>query len=217
MFWPFRRNARKPVNTESSAFAALTDDARFVIRRMLRRRRFALSVVGFFALGIAAPTTVASLIDAVMLRPPAGVKSASRLRRIFLHLRTGDEQMLRAALAYPELVALEDSLLIGSIAGYTQSEVVAVEAGGRIDGARVSLCHVRVFRCTRRTRLGRGFARSETVPVAPASVTVVSYEFWSVGSTRTAPCWESRSGLEKPLHRRGSRRTGVSRHRPRRP
>ena len=66
----------------STVFENLLIDVRYAVRQFVRTPVFALAVILTMAIGVTANSTMVSLIDALMFRPPAHVKDPDSLGRI---------------------------------------------------------------------------------------------------------------------------------------
>src|ERR1700683_5726834 len=88
-----------------SRTATMANDLRFALRMILTHRGFSAAVVVTLALGIGANTMVFTLVNAVLLRPPA-VPGGERLVAIsYSNPSPGD---LGRRLSYPDFRACRD-------------------------------------------------------------------------------------------------------------
>ena len=115
----------------------LIRDLRYAFRGLLRSPGFTLAVVATLALGIGANTTMFGVIDATLLRPPAGVDAPSRVARIYFRVNSMGENRVMPSTAFPALEALGGVHAFAAVAGFTDGQVSV----GR--GAEAQPLHVR--------------------------------------------------------------------------
>jgi len=155
---------------------ALLQDIRYALRTLGRSPSFTLVAALTLALGIGANTTVFSLVNAVLLRPPAGVASPERLVGIYTSDYSGPPY---GTSSYPDVeeFARQRDVFSGVMA--YAPELVAVGRGDateRRSGELVSGAYFDVLGV--RPAFGRFFAPDEARLGAPAPVVVVSHAFW---------------------------------------
>ena len=99
----------------------IAGDAAHAVRLLVRRRAFALTAIATLALGLGAPTTIFSIVRAVLLRP-LPYPDADRVVRFRIESRTPRGQQI-AFDALPVAEALEwasTSATLSSIALYNE-------------------------------------------------------------------------------------------------
>jgi len=151
-------------------------DLRYAARVLLRSPGFTLAAVLTIALGIGANTTIFSLVNAVLLRPPPHVREPDRLVSIYTSDYSGPRLGASSYPDYLEIQALDD--VFDGVMAYvprplslndgTGSEVVLGEVvtGNYFDVLGIQAARGRTF-------LPEEFATRGTHPVA-----VISHRLW---------------------------------------
>ena len=158
----------------------LLQDLRYAIRGLLRSPGFALAVVVTLALGIGANTTMFGVLDTLLLKPPAGVRDAGRVQRVYF--RVGGVQgpgagTAIAGIAFPAYEALRGVRGFSDVAAFTDGQV-SLGTGAEARPARIRAVTASYFPLLGgTTALGRFFDTTEDrLGVGP--VAVVSYGYW---------------------------------------
>jgi predicted permease len=155
---------------------SLLHDLRYALRALARSPGFTLVTVLTLALGIGANTTMFSVINAVLLRPLAGVMAPERLVGLYTSDYSGPPY---GTSSFPDVVefAAQRDLFAGVMA-YTQ-DMAAVGRGEDVERRPAELVTGTYFEVLRLTpALGRFFAADEARPQSWAPVAVVSHAFW---------------------------------------
>ncbi len=161
--------------------AELWGDLRFGMRMILKKPGSNAAVVLALALGIGMNTAVFSFVNALLLRPPAGVHATGSLLEIWLHNRTSTGVQSYSPFTYPDYtyyrdhsLALEGVLAFdgdGSRAIWNRSGEGQVIQGQLVSGNYFSLLGVNAA-------LGRVISSADDQLENPRTVVVVSHSFW---------------------------------------
>jgi putative ABC transport system permease protein len=159
----------------------MLQDLRYALRTLARSPGFTAVAVVTLALGIGGTATMFGVLDALLLRPPAGVQDADEVVRLYVVRRSGTIQTPRGgAGSYPDYDALRANARgFADLAAFyfpRDFDVDRGESAQRVRGLAVSgnffsLLGVRAAR-------GRVFlGGADDAPGAPP-VTVLSHGFW---------------------------------------
>jgi putative ABC transport system permease protein len=153
----------------------LANDVRFAVRALGRSRTFTITAVLMLALGISVNTTIFSIIDSVLLRPPP-FDAPERI--VSVEGQNREKGLMASSVAYPDVMdwraearAFEEIAVIRrstfNLSGGDEAE--------RASAARVSANFFRVFGA--RPRLGRAFTADEET-AGRERVVVLSDGYW---------------------------------------
>ncbi|HEY1897208.1 MAG TPA: ABC transporter permease [Terracidiphilus sp.] len=161
--------------------AEIWGDIRFGMRMIMKKPGSNAAVVVALALGIAMNAAVFSFVNALLLRPPAGVKATGRLLEIWLHNRESTGVQSYLPFTYPDyadyrdrtrslegLVAFDGD---GTRAIWNRSGEGQVIQGQLVSGNFFSLLGVPAA-------LGRTISNADDQLGSPRSVVVLSHSFW---------------------------------------
>lgn len=158
---------------------SVIDSVRHAARATLRSPALSLGIVLSFALGIGANATMFEVIDRLLLRPPAHVVDAGRVKRLMIN-RVTPETKTRATtdiLSYPDYVDFTRAHSFSSVAAVNNRKITVghgVDAhrydASLVTGGFFSLLGVK-------PQLGRFFGAAEDRPGA-AGVAVIGYQSW---------------------------------------
>lgn len=160
----------------------LVRDVRFAIRSLRRRRAFALVAILTIALGIAAATSIYTVVDGVLLRP-LPYHEAGQLVAVWQTYPGWKKEPIlanqwdRIPLSIPEYRDLRSLRVFANAAVWARGAVTITE-GERpelVSTTRASASLLDVL--AERPLLGRMFLPSEDVPGGP-HVVLVTYESW---------------------------------------
>ena len=160
----------------------LVQDVRFAVRSLRRRRAFALVAILTVALGIAAATSIYTVVDGVLLRP-LPYREAGELVAVWQTYPQWKKEPILASqwdripLSLPEYRDLRNLEVFANAAVWAGGAVTITE-GDRpelVSTTRASASLLDVL--GERPFLGRMFLPSEDVPGGPR-VVLVSYESW---------------------------------------
>ena len=161
--------------------AEIWGDIRFGMRMILKKPGSNAAVVVALALGIAMTAAVFSFVNALLLRPPAGVKATGSLIEIWLHKRDSTGVQSYFPFTYPDYVdyrdhsrSLEGILAFdgdGTRAIWNRSGEGQVIQGQVVSGNFFSLLGVTAA-------LGRTISNADDQVGSPQLVVVLSHSFW---------------------------------------
>ncbi len=154
----------------------LRDDVRHASRMARRHPGFSAMVIATTALGIGLNTAVFSLLDALLLRPPAVVAPE---RLVHVYSAVSGDFLSHTPMAFPDYEALRDrARKLGELAAYAwfplaldrgdSSELVMAEAVTANYFAMLGVVPA----------LGRAFSSFEDRPGSPSSVAILSHDGW---------------------------------------
>src|SRR6266568_4747148 len=156
-------------------------DLLFAVRMLRRNPGSTAAVVIALALGIGLNTTVFSFVNALLLRPPEGVKAPEELREIWMHNPRDSGAQGYLPLTYPDYLYYRDHnqsfegilaydgdphLVIWNRSGEGQTVL-----GQLVSGNFFSLLAVNAV-------LGRTISAEDDQPANPQPVIVLGYGFW---------------------------------------
>jgi predicted permease len=152
-------------------------DVRYATRGLRRSPLFALTAVLSLAIGIGANTTIFSIANALLFKPPSGVVEASRLVDIG---RSQDGQGFDNG-SYPNYLDIRsrNTTLAGVYAYRFGAEPMSLggrDGAERIYGGMVSTNYFAVLGT--KAFLGRLFAEHDSEQVGAAPIAVLSHQFW---------------------------------------
>jgi hypothetical protein len=154
-------------------------DLRFALRSLRTRPGFTVTVVLTLALGIGANAAVFDVLDRLLFRPPAHVRDASHVVRLYLTLTSGPGHSYTSAItSYGVFRDLRDNThTFTSLAAFHESEFSVgrgLEAE-KLRGALVSHSYFPLLGVS--PVLGRFFGADED-RIGAFPVAVVSYGYW---------------------------------------
>ena len=159
---------------------ALRQDVVYSVRSLRRTPAVSLTIIVTLALGLGVNAAMFSLLDAIFVRPPAGVVRPAEVRRLWneRHFRSGTQfwSGFEYATYDAMLAALGDQ---ADLFAYNQPILTAIGGGEDPPKANVSNANANFFRVLGvRPAMGRLYSTDEDRVDAPASVVVVSDAFW---------------------------------------
>ena len=162
-------------------FDVMGQDLRGAWRGIARAPLLTLLVVATLALGLGANAATFSILDALYLRPPAGVADPGTLRGYWIeHHRTGDGvPFTSAAMNYPMYRAIREARGPGAeLALYVRDDSHLGKGllGPMVHGVYASAGYFGLLGV--RPALGRLYTTEEDSLQAPVNVAVVSDAFW---------------------------------------
>ena len=154
----------------------LRDDLRHASRMVLRHPGFSAMVIATTALGIGLNTAVFSLLDALLLRPPAVVAPE---RLVHVYSSVSGDFLSHTPMAFPDYETLRDrARWFGEVAAYAwvplaldrgeSSELVMAEAVTTNYFAMLGVVPAP----------GRAFSPFEDRPGSPSTVAILSHDGW---------------------------------------
>ena len=153
----------------------LLKDVRHAVRSVLRNRGFALTAILLIAVGVGANTTVFTIVEAVLFRPPAGVVDSERI----VQLGRGTSPNDFDNWSHPRYVAFRDETQVFSeLAAWVAGEVV-IGSGDETELAAAQVVSANYFRMLgARPALGRWFTDAEEREVGGHPVAILSDQLW---------------------------------------
>jgi predicted permease len=156
----------------------LIQDIRYALRGLARSPGFTAAVVATLALGIGANTTMFGVLDTLLLKPPAGVKDASRVARLYFRIGGpfGPPEGV-ASTAFPAYEALKTVRAFSAVAGFTDGQV-SVGSGAEARPAHIRAVTSSYFPLLgAQAALGRFFDSTED-QLGAGPVAVLSHTYW---------------------------------------
>lgn len=150
-------------------------DAAYAVRQLRRHPGFTLAAVTMLALGIGANATIFSLVNAVLLRPPAHVLDPARVVSIFTSDFSGPPYGTSSLPDVEDIAGARDAF--SSVSAFTPRPV-GVGAGDDLERVMLELVSVNYFRTLGiAPQFGRFFADDEGRPNG-AALAVISDALW---------------------------------------
>jgi putative ABC transport system permease protein len=107
---------------------AFAFDLRYSLRQLRRAPGFSASVIVTLGLGLGANAAMFGLLDRLLLRPPAHVREAEQVRRVYLHIPDGTREALVTEVSYRRLTELQQGAAdVIDLAGVIQTTFIAGE------------------------------------------------------------------------------------------
>jgi predicted permease len=155
-------------------------DLRCSVRSLRRAPGVTLTVVLTLALGLGANAAMFTLLNAVFLRPPAGVRQPANVRRLWTELAFRSGRQFWSGYDYPQYQAVRDALAgIATTTAYFPPAEVKVGRGSASSHAMRTLAPSDFFALLGiRPALGRFFTPDEDRLGAGQRVVVASYAYW---------------------------------------
>ena len=157
---------------------AVVQDARAALRGLRRSPAFTAGVILTFALGVGANAAMFSLLDRLMLRPPALMRDPGTVHRVYLYrTREGVESPTGGQYArHADLV--RETRAFSAVAGHATREL-AVGVGQEARERRVAIVSANFFDFfDAPPAAGRYFRPDEDAPPEGARVAVLSHSGW---------------------------------------
>jgi predicted permease len=156
-------------------------DVRYGLRMLRKNPGSTAAVVIALAVGIGLNTTVFSFVNALLLRPPAGVEAPDKLMELWLHNRGASGVEGYLPLTYPDYVYYRDhnQSFAGMLAFDGDPESVIWNRSGEgqvVQGQLVSGNFFSLLGVS--ASLGRAFLPEDDQPGNPQAVVVLGHTFW---------------------------------------
>lgn len=159
----------------------LCQDLRYATRMLRKNPGSTIAVVIALALGIGLNTTVFSFVNALLLRPPVGVRAPEQLEEVWIHNPRSSGMMSYLPLTYPDYLYYRDhnQSFEGLLAFdgdplsiiWNRSGEGQVVLGQLVSGNFFSLLSVNAV-------LGRTISAEDDQAANPQPVVVLSHAFW---------------------------------------
>jgi putative ABC transport system permease protein len=158
-------------------FEDLIQDLRYGLRQLRRNPGFTAVAVLTLALGIGANTTIFSFINALLLRPPSGIKESNRLVSVWNRMPDGHSIQF----SYPEYLYFRDhnDVFAGLLAYSSDPDSVSWTQSGQSRLIMARMVTANYFSLLGvKPVLGRGFLPGEDKQPGSQPVTILSHAFW---------------------------------------
>jgi predicted permease len=155
----------------------LDQDIRYALRTLRRRPGFTIAAALCLAIGIGANAAMFSIVDALLLRPPAGVRDPSSL--IWINAQRTDPLGFvgLSGLSYPDYVDIAATPAVSQAAAYASSDDVFGDQDNARKIAVLSVTPTFMPLLGVQPVIGRFFATEDDRLGAPPT-TVLSYRMW---------------------------------------
>lgn len=158
---------------------ALLQDLAHAGRAVLRARGFTATAAVTLALGIGAVTTLTSVLDTLLLRPPAGVVAPDRVVRLLFHHRNpqfGD--WTNSSVSFPDFTDLAPAKGFEAVAAQYATGV-SMDRGAEAEAVSLAAVTGGYFTLLGTTpALGRLLTAADEAPDADDLVAVLSERLW---------------------------------------
>jgi putative ABC transport system permease protein len=157
-------------------------DIGYAWRSIRRTPGTTATIIITLALGIGMNAATFSVLDQIFLRPPAGVRDADEVRRVFLRYRTGRDGLPAYAggMTFPVYRAVASaagsSTQLAVTTGFTPMIVGGTRAGYSAEVLYTSANYFSVLGV--RPAMGRFYSEDEARPGTVVNAIVVSHRFW---------------------------------------
>ena len=163
--------------TVANRVETVRSDLSYAVRQLRRAPGFTTTVLLAFALGIGANATMFGIVDELLLRPPAHVRSPNEI--VTLAAGTAEDRFGQRTLNYPVFAAIRARSTGFSEVAATAALSVPFGRGDRaanLDGLLVSATYFPLLGVA--PEAGRFFREDEDVAPIGAPVVVISHAFW---------------------------------------
>jgi predicted permease len=161
-------------------FDALRDDLRYALRQLRRSPGFSAALALTFALGIGANATMFEIVDRLLFRPPAFLKDADRVGRIYLRRPNVDgTERIDNNISYLRYAELREHTRAfdGAAAIFQDERVVGTGTDARMH--RIGLVSASFWPMFDAPPvIGRYFSADEDRTPRGTAVAVLGYGFW---------------------------------------
>ena len=149
-----------------TVFESLLRDVGYALRQLCRTPVFAITAILTMTIGVTANSTMISLIDALMFRPPAHVKDPDSLGWI------------SSARNYPGYQRISDDSRAIDASVWTQQKVTYDRGVNAAETVVSCVSHTYFPLLGAQPIVGRNFSKTEDVQGSPNSVAIISHDFW---------------------------------------
>ena len=159
---------------------ALRQDVAYAARALRRTPAVSLTIILTLALGLGANAAMFSLLDAIYLRPPAGVADADAVRRVWAERRFSSGAQFWRGFDYAGYAAIAEAVDGRATAtlyhGPDERKLGRGENAPRVNAAGAAASYFSVLGL--RPLLGRFYMADEDGLATAAPVAVISEHFW---------------------------------------
>ena len=154
-------------------------DLRYVLRTLRARPAFTVGVACTLALGIGANAAMFGIVDRLMFRAPAALRSPERVYRVHLNWTEDGDLQRDRSMAFPRFRDFARESRTAEVVGAFQVRTVALDRGDATHEARAAVISAS-FRelFDAEPVLGRWFTAAEDDPPGSGAVVVLSYDYW---------------------------------------
>lgn len=157
---------------------AVLQDTRYALRELRRNPVFSLGVILTLALGIGANAAMFSLIDRLLLRPPALMIDPATAHRVYLYKQSRGEERETGGI-YARYLDVVQASSVAQHSGFALKRL-AVGTGAETELRNVGIVSSGFFSFFNAPPvIGRYFTASEDAPPSPAPVAVLSQRLWA--------------------------------------
>jgi predicted permease len=160
-------------------FDALTSDLRHAFRALRRRPGFVAGVVLTLALGIGANATMFSIVDRLLLRPPAHLADPGTAGRVYLFTTYDGEESSTRNIPFRRYLDLKERTRAFSHMATFFAQEMVIGLGDAARSERVTMASAEIWPLFGvRPALGRFFSASEDQLPMGTRVAVLGYGYW---------------------------------------
>lgn len=154
-------------------------DLRGAVRGLLRSRAWGGLALLCLALGVGSGAAMLGLLDTLLLRPPAQVREADEIRRLYFRLMIpGMDEVTGPESSYPYLLDLREVRAFAGVEAYFRTDA-ALGRGAEARRVRAALVTPGFLPLLGvRPALGRSFTGTEGLPGQTSRVALVSHALW---------------------------------------
>jgi predicted permease len=158
----------------------VASDVKYSVRSLRHSKAVALAILATLGLGVGANAAMFTLLEAIYVRPPAGVVAPSTVHRVWRTVRFREGPQFWGGYSYVQFSAITDAL------GDRATTATYRQPGRMKLGSGESAAQVQVgeanpgffFMLGVHAALGRIYSTDETRLDSPAPVAVLSYDYW---------------------------------------
>ena len=172
---------REETLTMVERLTALRDDLRYALRQLRRAPAFSAALAITFALGIGANATMFEILDRLLFRPPAFMREADRVGRVYLRQpRPDGTERIDNNISYLRYIEMrEHTRAFAQTAGVYQDDQRVVGLGEAAEAVAVGLVSASFWPMFDiQPAVGRFFTPDEDRPPTGTPVVVLGYGYW---------------------------------------
>ena len=179
----------------------LMQDTRYALRGLRARPGFTAAVVVTLGLGIGANAAMFSIIDRVMLRPPAYLRDPGAVSRLYLTSTFRGEEIMSRSSEYKTYLDIKGASSTWSQIAAFQNRPMAVGFGAETSEMMVGVASAAYFDFfDARPVLGRFYTAQEDSLPAGERVAVLSYNYWQTQFGGRADALGAKVKIDKAVY-----------------